>query len=83
MQISLSDEGDDEFPHSGIVDFTDNKEDIGTGTLRFRAKLDNKDHFMIPGLVVRVRLPIGDPHPAIFIRETGTGERPGRKGRLL
>ena len=45
VQISLSDEGDDEFPHTGIVDFTDNKEDIGTGTLRYRCKLDNPKPF--------------------------------------
>ncbi len=83
VQISLSDEGDDEFPHAGVVDFTDNKEDIGTGTLRFRCKLDNKDHFMIPGLVVRVRLPIGAPHPAIFIRERALVNDQGEKGVYL
>ena len=69
VQISLSDEEEDEFPHTGLVDFTDNKVDINTGTLRFRAKLENKDHFIVPGLVVRVRLPIGDSHPAVFIRK--------------
>ncbi len=80
VQISLSDEGEDTFPHGGIVDFTDNKVDINTGTLRFRAKLDNKNHFIIPGLVVRVRLPIGDPHPAIFIRERALVTDQGEKG---
>ena len=83
VKISLSDEGEDEFPHTGIVDFTDNKVDINTGTLRFRAKLDNKDHFIIPGLVVRVRLPIGDPHPAIFIRERALVTDQGEKGVYL
>ena len=80
VQISLSDEGDDEFPHRGIVDFTDNKGDIDSRTLRFRAKLDNKDHFIVPGLVVRVRLPIGDPHPAVFIRERALVTDQGEKG---
>jgi membrane fusion protein, multidrug efflux system len=80
VQISLSDEGEDSFPHTGIVDFTDNKVDINTGTLRFRSKLENKDHFIIPGLVVRVRLPIGDPHPAVFIRETALVTDQGEKG---
>jgi membrane fusion protein, multidrug efflux system len=80
VQISLSDEGDDEFPHTGMVDFTDNKVDINTGTLRFRATLQNKDHFVIPGLVVRVRLPIGDPHSAVFIRERALVTDQGEKG---
>ena len=83
MQISLSDEGDDQFPHTGIVDFTDNKEDIGTGTLRFRCKLDNPNHFLIPGLVVRVRLPIGAPHQATFIREQALVNDQGEKGVYL
>jgi membrane fusion protein, multidrug efflux system len=69
VKISLSDEAEDSFPHEGLVDFTDNKVDINTGTLQFRAKLPNPDHFITPGLFVRVRLPIGDAHPAIMIRE--------------
>ena len=80
VQISLSDEGDDEFPHKGIVDFTDNKEVNESRTLRFRAKLDNKDHFIVPGMVVRVRLPIGDPHPAVFIPERALVTDQGEKG---
>ena len=80
VQISLSDEGEDTFSHNGVVDFSDNKVDINTGTLRYRAKLDNKDHFIIPGLVVRVRLPIGDPHSAIFIREEALVTDQGEKG---
>jgi multidrug efflux system membrane fusion protein len=83
VQISLSDEGEDNFPHRGIVDFTDNKVDINTGTLRFRAKLDNKDHFIIPGLVVRVRLPIGEPHSAIFIRGQALVTDQGEMGVYL
>jgi membrane fusion protein, multidrug efflux system len=80
VQISLSDEGDDEFPHQGIVDFTDNKEVNESRTLRFRAKLDNKDHFIVPGMVVRVRLPIGEPHPAVFIPERALVTDQGEKG---
>jgi multidrug efflux system membrane fusion protein len=83
VQIGLSDEGDDEFPHSGVVDFTNNREENGTRNLQFRAKLDNKDHFLIPGLVVRVRLPVGDPHPAIFIREKALVNDQGEKGVYL
>ena len=80
MQISLADEGEDEFPHTGIVDFTDNKEVNESRTLRFRAKLDNKDHFMVPGMVVRVRLPIGDAHPAVFIPKRALVTDQGEKG---
>ena len=76
VRISLSDEKD--FPHEGIVDFTDNRVDINTGTLRFRARLNNPKHFISAGLFVKIRLPIGDPHPALMIREQATHDRPGR-----
>ena len=82
VQIGLSDEQD--FPHQGIVDFTDNRVDLNTGTLRFRAKIDNPtdkngNRFIVPGLFVRVRLPIGDPHPALMIREQAMVTDQGRK----
>jgi multidrug efflux system membrane fusion protein len=71
--LSLSDEKDNEgkdiFTHEGIVDFTDNRVDLNTGTLRFRAKLDNPNQMITPGLFVKVRLPIGESHPALMIRE--------------
>ncbi len=80
--IGLSDE--DSFPHKGIVDFTDNRVDLNTGTLRFRAKIDNPadqngNRFIVPGLFVRVRLPIGDPHSALMIREQALVTDQGRK----
>ena len=82
VQIGLADEPD--FPHRGVVDFTDNRVDLNTGTLRFRAKIDNPadahgNRFIVPGLFVRVRLPIGDPHPALMIREQALVTDQGRK----
>ena len=82
VQIGLSDELD--FPHQGIVDFTDNRVDLNTGTLRFRAKIANPtdrngNRFIVPGLFVRVRLPIGDPHSALMIREQAMVTDQGRK----
>jgi multidrug efflux system membrane fusion protein len=80
--IGLSDETD--FPHKGIVDFTDNRVDLNTGTLRFRARIDNPadasgNRFIVPGLFVRVRLPIGNPHPALMVREQAMVTDQGRK----
>ncbi len=82
VQIGLSDEQD--FPHQGIVNFTDNRVDLNTGTLRFRAKIENPtdkngNRFIVPGLFVRVRLPIGDPHSALMIREQAMVTDQGRK----
>ena len=73
-----------DFPHQGVVDFTENRVDLNTGTLRFRAKIDNPadvngNRFIVPGLFVRVRLPIGEPHPALMVREQAMVTDQGRK----
>jgi multidrug efflux system membrane fusion protein len=69
VEIGLADQTDDHFAHKGLIDFTDNRVDYSRGTLEFRAKLENKDLLLNPGLFVRVRLPIGDAHKAVMIRE--------------
>ncbi|MFI5460063.1 MAG: efflux RND transporter periplasmic adaptor subunit [Isosphaerales bacterium] len=67
VMFGLSDEPG--FPHAGIVDFTDNRVDVKTGTLFFRATVRNEKRILTPGLFVRVQLPKGDPHSTIFIPE--------------
>jgi len=44
------------FPHKGVLDFVDNQINPQTGTIRSRAKLDNRDRAFTPGLFARVRL---------------------------
>jgi len=80
VTILLADEDErKDAPHEGTIDFTDNQVDVSTGTLQFRAKLRNVDHFIAPGLFVRVRLPIGDDHPAVMIREQALERDQDRK----
>ena len=54
VQIGLSDETG--FPHSGRMDFVDNRLDQATGTIRARAVVPNKDRLFTPGMFARVRL---------------------------
>ncbi len=80
VRIYLADEDEKkDAPHEGTIDFTDNQVDVNTGTLQFRARLRNVDHFIAPGLFVRVRLPIGDDHPAVMIREQALERDQDRK----
>ena len=67
------------FPTPAIVDFTDNRVDVNTGALRFRANVRNDKAILTPGLFVRVRLPISDPHPTLFVREEALTSDQGRK----
>ncbi|MBC8051008.1 MAG: efflux RND transporter periplasmic adaptor subunit [Chitinophagales bacterium] len=52
--LALSDET--KFPHSGKMDFVDNRLDSASGTLRGRAVFDNKAGLFQPGLFARARL---------------------------
>ncbi|WP_144638945.1 efflux RND transporter periplasmic adaptor subunit [Bordetella genomosp. 13] len=44
------------FPHTGAVDFLDNRLDPATGTIRARARLANPGQAFVPGLYARVQL---------------------------
>jgi membrane fusion protein, multidrug efflux system len=76
--VGLSDE--EGFPHKGTVNFSDNRVDPNTGTLRVRAVISNpKPRVLSPGLFVRVRLPVGEPHKSILVPEQALGTDQGRK----
>jgi multidrug efflux pump subunit AcrA (membrane-fusion protein) len=75
--LALSDEK--EFEHIGVINFVDNTVNPGTGTKRMRAVFENPKKLLSPGLFVRVRYPIGVPHPAIVIPEVSIGSDQGQK----
>jgi len=50
-----------------------------TGTLRFRGVFPNADHMLSAGLFARVRVPIGDPHPALLLPEKALLSDQGQK----
>src|SRR5918999_73035 len=54
VQIGLADETG--FPHTGRMDFVDNRLDQATGTIRARAIVSNKRRLFTPGMFARVRL---------------------------
>lgn len=56
-------------PHPGQVDFTDNRVDPGTGTIRVRAVIANPDRVFIPGLYARVQLQAANAGGALLIDE--------------
>jgi RND family efflux transporter MFP subunit len=78
IQVGLSDEED--FPHTGLINFSDNKLDVATGTLRVRGSIPNPPpRVLSPGMFARVRLPIGSSRKAILIPEQAVGTDQGRK----
>jgi len=55
------------YPHSGKIDFIDNRVDAATGTIRLRAVVPNPDKRLTPGLYARVQLGEGKPVKAVAI----------------
>ena len=54
VKVGLADEQG--YPHTGKIDFIDNRVDAATGTIRLRAVVPNPDQRLTPGLFARVRL---------------------------
>lgn len=77
VQIALADET--EFSRTATVDFADNHVDPLTGTLRMRATVDNAQGLLAPGLFVRLRFPIGAPHPALLVPEEALATDQGQR----
>jgi RND family efflux transporter MFP subunit len=70
-------------PHKGTINFVDNRVNPSTGTLRVRGVFANPmikgSRVLSPGLFARVRIPIGDPHPAILVSDRALGTDQGQK----
>jgi multidrug efflux system membrane fusion protein len=71
VEIGL--DGEEGFPHAGILDFADNRLDRTTGTIRVRGIFQNPKEYLTPGLFVRVRIPFGDAHRALLIDDRAIG----------
>lgn len=74
VEMGLGNEGTD-YPHVGTLDFVNNRVIPSTGTLQVRGLfpnplIDGKHRLLSPGLFVRVRLPMGEPHDAVLISES-------------
>jgi RND family efflux transporter MFP subunit len=79
VKMWLADQSDRDSPFVGKIDFTDNYVDAATGTLRVRGAFDNADELLVPGMFVRVRLPIGKPQQATLIAEKALVTDQGQK----
>jgi RND family efflux transporter MFP subunit len=75
--VGLSDETG--FPHEGHIDFTDNRVDPDSGSVWLRGVFDNPKKLLLPGLFVRVHLPIGAKHQATLIPEKALATDQGQK----
>jgi RND family efflux transporter MFP subunit len=77
VEMGLADE--ENRSHIGKIDFFDTYVDQSTGTLRVRGSFENKKGLFVPGMFVRVRLPIGKAQKALLIAEKALVTDQGQK----
>lgn len=71
------------YSRKGTVYSVDNRFDTTSGTIRVRARFDNADGALVPGLYARIRVGGGEPHPALLVDEAAIGTDQSKKFVLV
>jgi multidrug efflux system membrane fusion protein len=74
--------GEKGYPHQGTIDFVDNRVNAKTGAIEVRGVFANPEppqgvRLLMPGMSVRVRLPISAPYAALLVSERAIGTNKG------
>ena len=77
-------QGEDSFPHQGDINFVNNQVNPTTGSISFRGVFPNPrspkgTRLLKPGMFVRIRLPMGQPHPALLMIDRAIASDQGLK----
>lgn len=68
VQVRLQDETG--YTHTGVLDFTDNALNAGSGVVRLRAVIQNPDGFLRPGMFGHARLAGSAPYQALLVPDS-------------
>ena len=79
IPVEVALEGEDGYPHKGLLDFADNRVNPSTGTIQVRGVLPNAKRLLDAGMRARIRIPVSDPHKSLMITERAVGTDQGRK----
>ncbi|GJI89533.1 efflux RND transporter periplasmic adaptor subunit [Duganella hordei] len=71
VALGLADESG--YSRNGSVDSIDNRLDQRSGTIRVRARFDNADGVLLPGLYARIKVGGGAPHAAVLVDDAAIG----------
>ena len=71
--VYLQLQNEQQFPHQGTIDFSDNSYNTSTGTLLVRGTFVNPGEVLTPGNFVRVRVPSGPKYNALLIADRAIG----------
>jgi multidrug efflux system membrane fusion protein len=84
LPVLMGLQGEEGFPHRGIIDFVNNQVNPTTGSLSARGVFQNPKpeggvRLLSPGMFVRIRLPIGNPAPALLVIDRAIASDQGLK----
>jgi multidrug efflux system membrane fusion protein len=84
IPVLLGMPGDNKFPFNGFINFANNQLNPNTGSVVVRGvfanpKPPNGVRLMSPGMFVRIRLPLGPPHPALLVVDRAIQSDQGQK----
>jgi multidrug efflux system membrane fusion protein len=84
IPVLLGMPGEQTFPYTGYINFANNQLNPNTGSIAVRGvfanpKPPNGVRLMLPGMFVRIRLPLGPPHPALLIIDRAIQSDQGQK----
>jgi multidrug efflux system membrane fusion protein len=65
--------GDEKPRYTGTIYTFDNRIDVASGTIRARAKFDNHDGALVPGMFVTIRLATGGERSALLVPDRAVG----------
>ncbi|CAD6536587.1 efflux RND transporter periplasmic adaptor subunit [Paraburkholderia sabiae] len=67
------------YSRKGTIQSVDNRLDTSSGTIRVRARFDNADGALVPGLYARVKVGGSEPHSALLIDDAAIGTDQDKK----
>lgn len=79
IPVELTVEGDRDHVYKGTIYAFDNRIDPGSGTIRARARFDNADGALVPGMFVSVRVGSSVARNALLVPERAVGTDQNRK----
>jgi multidrug efflux system membrane fusion protein len=81
VELGLANESG--YSREGLVQSVDNRLDTSSGTIRVRARFENKDGALVPGLYARVRVGSSDSHSALLVDDAAIGTDQDKKFVLI
>jgi multidrug efflux system membrane fusion protein len=83
VPVSIELANETTYSRQGAIYFVDNHLDTASGTIRVRARFDNADGSLVPGLYARVQVGGGQRHPAILIDDAAIATDQAKKFVLV